>query len=69
MAINHVSKFNLDNQEIIVKDPEARQDISTLNSDVGSLGNRVTALEGLSRLTVSYSSSTETIAFTTGSHS
>lgn len=69
MAINHVSKFNLDNQEILVKDPEARQDISTLNSDVGSLGNRVTALEGLSRLTVSYSSSTETIAFTTGSHS
>lgn len=69
MAINHVSKFTLDNQEIIVKDPEARQDISTLNSDVGSLGNRVTALEGQSRLTVSYSSSTETIAFSTGSQS
>lgn len=69
MAINHVSKFTLDNQEITVKDPEARQDISTLNSDVGSLGNRVTALEGQSRLTVSYSSSTETIAFTTGSQS
>lgn len=69
MAINHVSKFNLDNQEILVKDPEARQDISTLNSDVGALGNRVTALEGLSRLTVNYSSSTETISFTTGSHS
>lgn len=68
MAINHVSKFNLDDQEILVKDPEARQDISTLNSDVGALGNRVTTLEGLSRLSVSYSSSTETINFTTGTH-
>lgn len=68
MAINHVSKFNLDNQEILVKDPEARQDISTLNADVGALGNRVTTLEGLSRLSVSYSSSTETINFTTGTH-
>lgn len=68
MAINHVSKFNLDGSDITVKDPEARSDISTLNSDVGSLGNRVTALEALSRLTVSYSSSTETITFTTGTH-
>lgn len=68
MAINHVSKFTLDGADITVKDPEARADISTLNSDVGSLGNRVTALEGLSRLTVSYSSSTETITFTTGTH-
>lgn len=68
MAINHVSKFSLDGTEITVKDPQARADISTLNSDIGGLGNRVTALESLSRLSVSYSSSTETINLITGTH-
>lgn len=65
---DYVQKFTLDNQEIIVKDAVAQQNISTLNTDIGTLANRVTALEGLSRLTVSYNSKTETIAFTTGSH-
>lgn len=62
-----VQKFNLDGTDINVKDATARSDISTLNSDVGALANRVTALEGLARLSVSYSSQTETITFTTQS--
>lgn len=66
MAINHVQKFSLDGTEIQVKDPQARSDIGTLNSDVGSLATRVTALEGQARLTISYNASTETIAFSTG---
>lgn len=65
MADNYVGKFTLDNTEILVKDNKARSDIGTLNTDLGSLANRVTTLEGLSRLSVSYNSSTETIAFTT----
>lgn len=68
MPDNFVQKFTLDNTEINVKDSGARQDISTLNTDLGALAGRVTALEGLSRLSVSYNSSTETIAFTTGTH-
>lgn len=65
---DYVQKFSLDNQEIIVKDAVAQQGVSTLNTDLGALANRVTALEALSRLSVSYNSSTETIAFTTGTH-
>lgn len=65
MADNYVGKFTLDNTEILVKDSQARSDIGTLNTDLGSLSNRVTNLEGLSRLSVSYNTSTETIAFTT----
>ena len=69
MPDNYVGKFTLDNTEILVKDTQARADIATLNTDIGSLAGRVTTLEGLSRLSVSYNSSTETITFTTGSHS
>ena len=69
MPDNYVEKFTLDDTEILVKDVQARSDVITLNADLGSLANRVTALEGLSRLSVSYNSSTETIAFTTGIHS
>ena len=69
MPSNEVQKFTLDNTEILVKDAQARQDMATFTGDLQSLQNRVTTLEGLSRLSVSYSSSTETIAFTTGTHS
>lgn len=68
MANNYVGKFTLDNTEILVKDNQARTDIGTLNTDLGALSNRVTSLENLSRLSVSYNSSNETIAFTTGTH-
>lgn len=69
MPSNEVQKFTLDNTEILVKDAQARQDMATFTGDLASLQNRVTTLEGLSRLSVSYNSSTETIAFTTGTHS
>lgn len=68
MPNNYVQKFTMDNQEILCKDTEARQDMSTFSGDLSALSNRVTTLEGLSRLTVAYNSSTETIAFTTGTH-
>lgn len=63
---NYVQKFTLDNTEINVKDPVAQQGVTQLNTDLGSLANRVTTLEGLSRLSVSYNSSTETISISTG---
>ena len=65
MPDNYVGTFELDNTSIKVKDNEARTSITTINSDLGSLQNRVTALEGLARLSVSYNANTETIAFTT----
>lgn len=68
MPSNEVQKFTLDNTEILVKDAQARQDMATFTGDLAGLQNRVTALEGLSRLSVSYNSSTETISFTTGTH-
>lgn len=66
---NYVQKFTLDGNDINVKDTEARNGVSTLNTDLGTLANRVTTLEGLSRLTIAYNSSSETIAITTGTHS
>lgn len=68
MPDNYVQKFTLDGSEIKVKDPQASADITQLNTDLGALQGRVTTLEGLSRLTVAYNASTETIAFTTGTH-
>lgn len=65
MPDNYVSTFDLENNTIKVKDNEARSSITTINTDLGTLQNRVTALEGLARLSVSYNASTETIAFTT----
>lgn len=66
---NYVEKFTLDNTEIEVKDSVAQTAIGTLSTDLGSLAGRVTTLEGLARLTVSYNSSTSTIAFSTNSQS
>ncbi|MBP3338364.1 MAG: hypothetical protein J6L69_03050 [Lachnospiraceae bacterium] len=64
----NVIKFNLDGQEIDVKDNEARTLASSASSQVSSLGTRVTALENQSKLSISYDTSTETITFTTGTH-
>lgn len=68
MPDNFVQKFTMDGSEIKVKDPQAQSGIAQLNTDLGVLQGRVTTLEGLSRLTVAYNASTETIAFTTGTH-
>lgn len=64
----NVIKFDLDGQEINVKDEEARSLASSASSQVTSLGTRVTALENQSKLSISYNTSTETITFTTGKH-
>lgn len=61
-----VSTFNLDGTNINVKDSTARQNASAAQSAVSGLADRVTALEELSRLVVSYSN--ETITFTTTTH-
>lgn len=66
--MSDVQKFNLDGTVIDVKDAVARSDASTALTTVGGLVSRVTALEALSRLTVSYTSSTETITFNTTTH-
>ena len=64
--MSDVSKFNLDGTDINVKDSTARQAASAAQSAVSGLSSRVTDLEALSRLTVSYAS--ETITFTTTTH-
>lgn len=65
---NYVQKFTLDNQDILCKDSEARQSMTTFTGDLALLSQRVTNLEGLSRLTVAYDSTNETINITTTTH-
>ena len=64
-----VSIFNLDGQDINVKDATARTEASAATTAIAGLNTRVTALEALSRLSVAYNSSSQTITFTTGTHS
>lgn len=66
--MSDVSKFNLDGTDINVKDATARQTASQAQSSVSGLADRVTALEQLSRITVAYNSSNETITITTTTH-
>lgn len=67
--MSDVSKFNLEGTIIDVKDATARSDATTASAGVSALNTRVTALEALSRLTVSYTANTETITFTNTTHS
>lgn len=66
--MSDVKTFDLDGTQINVKDEVARTDASGAVSAVSALNTRVTALEALSRLTMSYNSATETITFTTSTH-
>lgn len=66
--MSNVIKFNLDGQDIAVKDDEARSLANSASSQVTSLGSRVTALENQSKLSISYNAANETITFTTGTH-
>ena len=66
--MSSVKKFDLDGQEIDVKDEEARSIANSASSQVTSLGARVTALENQSKLSISYDTTSETITFTTGKH-
>lgn len=63
-----VKQFTLDGNSIDVKDDVARQSISNVSTQVNNLSGRVSTLEGLSRLTVSYNSTAESIDFVTTTH-
>lgn len=73
---NLLSKFTLDGTQIEVKDTQARstaeaaQSLATTASGNATTAlNKVQELEALSRLEITYSSDTETMAITTGTHS
>lgn len=68
MPSNYVSKFNLNDQEVIVKDSEARNAATTASTNATNALNKVTELEKLSRVEVTYTQETETISITAGTH-
>lgn len=63
-----VSKFNIGDQTIEVKDASARITASTASTNASNALNKVLALEKLSRVEVGYVAATETISITTGTH-
>ena len=68
MSNNYVSKFNLNDQEVIVKDTEARTAATTASTNATTALNKVTELEKLSRVEVAYTQESETISITAGNH-
>ena len=68
MLTNYVSKFNLNDKEVIVKDSEARTAATTASTNATNALNKVTELEKLSRVEVAYTQGTETISITVGTH-
>ena len=68
MPSNYVSKFNLNDQEVNVKDSEARTAATTASTNATNALNKVTELEKLSRVEVAYTQETETISITAGNH-
>ena len=70
-----LSIFKLDSQTINIKDATARQAAesamtlsTTASGNATTALNKVSELEKLSRVTISYDSSTETMTITTGTH-
>ena len=70
-----LSIFKLDNQTITIKDTTARQTAdsaktlaTTASGNATTALNKVTELEKLSRVSISYDSTTETMTITTGTH-
>ena len=70
-----LSIFKLDNQTITIKDTTARETAdsaktlaTTASGNATTALNKVTELEKLSRVSISYDSSTETMTITTGTH-
>lgn len=68
MATNYVSKITLNDQEVVVKDSEARTAATTASANATNALNKVTELEKLSRVEVAYTQDTETISITAGNH-
>ena len=67
--MSDVSKFTLDGTEINVKDSTARQTAGAASSQSQQNAQDIADLKALSRLTVAYDGQTETIAFSSGTHS
>lgn len=70
-----LSIFKLDDQTITIKDSVARQTAdsaktlaTTASGNATTALNKVNELEKLSRVTISYDGSTETMTITTGTH-
>lgn len=68
MAEQFVSKFNIGDQTIEVKDASARTTASTASTNASNALKKVLELEKLSRVEVGYVANTETISITTGTH-
>lgn len=68
MAEQFVSKFNIGDQTIVVKDASARTTASTASANASNALNKVLELEKLSHVEVGYVANTETISITTGTH-
>ena len=73
--MSDLSIFKLDNQTITIKDTTARQTAdsaktlaTTASGNATTALNKVNELEQLSRVTISYDSTTETMTITTGTH-
>ena len=70
-----LSIFKLDSQTITIKDSTARETANsaktlatTASGNATTALNKVNELEKLSRVTISYDSTTETMTITTGTH-
>ena len=70
-----LSIFKLDSQTITIKDSTARDTANsaktlatTASGNATTALNKVNALEQLSRISISYDSTTETMTITTGTH-
>lgn len=70
-----LSIFKLDEQTITIKDSVARQTAdsaktlaTTASGNATTALNKVSELEKLSRVSISYDSTTETMTITTGTH-
>lgn len=68
MAEQFVSKFNIGDQTIEVKDASARTTASTASTNASNALNKVLELEKLSRVEVGYVANTETISIRIGTH-
>ena len=63
-----LKKINLDGQDLEIYDATARSTATGAASPAQTALTKVTEIEQLSRVTVSYTSSSSTLTITTGTH-
>lgn len=66
--MSDVSTFRLENTDISVKDSAARNTANAASALSAQNAQDIVDLKALSRLTVSYDATSETITFTTSTH-